>query len=132
MPMTALSERKKRLLSKESLVILLALLVVVCLTISMVIFTRDENFDVEENENISNLTEEEYKQATTFDKTSIVDYASLDNCWIIYKDGVYELTSILNKVPEVKSGGCGKEYSKEFSRNSAQAISPYLVAYTRE
>lgn len=119
-----------RLLSKESLVILGAFFVVLGLTLLMVVLTDDKSDQEEENE-IPKVTEREFKQASGFDTESIASYNSAEECWIIYGDNVYDITGILDSLSDITVNNCGTDLTDKISSTSAQSITPYLVAHTK-
>ena len=106
---------------------LTALIIFIILITSTILILLDDQNELAEEDEVTQLNEIQFTQASTFNTPSISQYNTADNCWIIYDNGVYDITTILDELGDVSADSCGTEVS-EMSSDSVSKIAPYIVS----
>jgi hypothetical protein len=94
--------------------------------------TRKRNQTDETADSFIDLTSEQFIQATTVKNEDIVSHSSVSDCWIIYKDAVYDISDIITKQKGIGKDDCGTVIDRTLDTTTEERVRPYLVAYTFE
>lgn len=118
--------------NREVWTIILAFLVVFALTTLMIVLTHDRNKGKETGGTALDRSSEEFIKATTIHTDEISSHSTTNDCWIIYKDGVYDISAIISSQKVIKKSACGTTISDTLDSTTEAKIRPYLISYTFE
>ncbi|MBN1331501.1 hypothetical protein JW978_01280 [Candidatus Dojkabacteria bacterium] len=112
---------------RRMLIGLVGLTVAGLIIASTIFILLDEQNDLSEEDQITDLNETQFNEASSFNSPSIVQYNTAENCWVIYQSNVYDVSSILSELKDVNESECGTELEK-LSNDSITKIAPYIVS----
>ena len=111
---------------RKILLVLMGLILAgLIIAVSVLILVDDKN-DLTEDDPITDLTEIQFEQASSFSEPSIAQYNTPDNCWVIYQSSVYDVSKILSDLADINEDSCGTNLEK-LSADSVVKIAPYIV-----
>ncbi|MBD3280660.1 hypothetical protein GF389_04005 [Candidatus Dojkabacteria bacterium] len=103
---------------------LITVLSIIAITITILL---DDQNELEEQDQVTQLSQEEFERASSFSSPSITQYNTKEECWLIYEGKVFDVTTILDQLFDVEENDCGTEI-EELSADSTKKIAPYIVS----